>query len=1036
MSNLGIWDDYFKKIRDIGLAESTEHTFRTDFENLLNSILPDENIKVIHEPKREKGFGSPDFRIEQDGANIGYIETKPLDENLDKVLKSKQIKKYLSLTNNLILTNYHEFIHIKDAKEIFGRTNLFYTTDLESRKTKIKDENAKATNNLLDKFFLTDPLQISNSEELAIHMANRAKYVKEFINEILDSNGKDNFSKKIQGLYDVFKKTLVEDLEKGEFADAYAQTVVYGFFLAYLQSGKKITVLEASRFIPSSFQVIKEFFDVINDYTMPSHMKWIFGEIVSLINNVDLEGIYKSISFKNPKDKDPYLYFYETFLREFDPKKKKSKGVYYTPISVVGFITRSIGRILNNQFNKANGFADPSVTVLDFAAGTGTFLVSIFEQIFDRLKNDKGSIKGIVRDHLLKNFYGFEYLVAPYAVAHLKLSQLLKDNDYVLGEEERLQIYLTDTLDDSKHEQELHMPALSVEGEEATEIKIKKEILVITGNPPYNVKSRNNKKWIRSLIDIYKPQDEKKLNIDDDYIKFIRYAHWKMQQTSQGIVGIITNNSFLKGITHRKLRGSLLRDFDEIYILNLHGSSRIVETTPNGTDENVFDIQQGVSINIFVKKEKRDSKCSVYYSDLFGTRETKDNFLMENDIDTVDWEKLNYEKFNNEFRMTNWGRDRFVDELNFFVPMSDSSVIRDYGNYWGITQIFNVFGSGVKTDRDDLLIDFNEKSLTEKLEKAFSGNYDSSFKDKLNINNSSSYRIVDKLNEQEFEEQNIQEMDYRPFDMRRIYYKVGFTSRPAFETVRHLISRNNKGIVFKRSRYLKPTEFRHIFAIENIVDINFLDDQTYVAPLYLFQDDTINNNLFDKDQGLDRVPNFTPKFQKFISAKYSFTPSPEEILGYIYAILYSPSYRDRYLEYLMIDFPRVPFVDDKEKFLGLSSLGMELIDHHLMKKSYSDNKVTFPEPGDDIVEKADFKKNKDDSDGKIWINKKQYFDNMPIDVWEFFVGGYQVLDKWLKSRKGRQLSYSEQETFKKIANTLQFTIKQMDRIDEVVKDVI
>ncbi len=361
-------------------------------------------------------------------------------------------------------------------------------------------------------------------------MADIGKIVKEFILEIFESKQDDRFSKKILGLYEVFEKTLVEDLEEDEFADAYAQTVIYGFFLAFLQSGKRIPVEDTSGLIPPSVKVIKEFFDFINDYSMPHHIKWIFGEIVNLINNIDLEGIYKSISFKKrweTQDKDPYIYFYETFLGEFDPKKRKAKGVYYTPLSVVSFITRSIDKLLIKTLNKGSGFADPSVTVLDFAVGTGTFLVAIFQLIFDKMKSNRGKLRSIVKDRLLKHFYGFEYLVAPYAVAHLKLSQLLKDNDYELQDDERLQIYLTDTLDDSKHQADLLMPVLSEEGEEALEIKVKKKILVVTGNPPYNVKSRNNRPWIKEkLLKDYKPEGETNIQpLNDYYIKFIRYAH-------------------------------------------------------------------------------------------------------------------------------------------------------------------------------------------------------------------------------------------------------------------------------------------------------------------------------------------------------------------------------------------------------------------------------------------------------------------------------------------------------------------------------
>jgi predicted helicase len=1046
MQNLGTWNEYFKGIKETS-ANATEHSFRTPFENLLNTIKPHANIKVIHEQKREKGFGAPDFRIESSGATLGYIETKSLDSNLDKVLKSKQIDKYLSINPHLILTNYYEFIFVrkdKDKKAI-DRCNLFYLSDLDNKRLQLKDENIKATEVFFKKFFLSEPLKIAKSQELAIHMADRGKIVKEFILEILESKQDDRFSKKILGLYEVFKKTLVEDLEEGEFADAYAQTVIYGFFLAFLQSGKRITVEDASGLIPPSFKVIKEFFDVINDYSMPPHIKWIFREIVNLINNIDLEGIYKSISFKKrweTQDKDPYIYFYETFLGEFDPKKRKAKGVYYTPLSVVTFITRSIDKLLIKTFNKGNGFADPSVTVLDFAVGTGTFLVSIFELIFDKIKGNRGKLRSIVKDHLLKHFYGFEYLVAPYAVAHLKLSQLLKDNDYELQDDERLQIYLTDTLDDSKHQGDMMMPSLSEEGEEALEIKIKKKILVVTGNPPYNVKSRNNKPWIKDkLLKDYKPDDEKNIQpLNDDYIKFIRYAHWKMQQTEQGVIGIITNNSFLNGLIHRKMREKLIGDFDEIYILNLHGSSRIGETAPDGIDQNVFDIQQGVSISIFVKREKQDTKRKVFYSDLYGTRESKEKCLMENDIETVRWQGLNIEEFNTEFRKTRWGENRFKEDLNYFVPTKNVSMMKDYGEFWGVTEIFKECQSGVKFRKDNLLVKnhFTFDSVIEMLDDLRKLSNSNILK-KYAFKETDDWRLDNKKKYFEsYEEKDIQEVLYRPFDYRFTFYPFETISNIIVrgdsrkELMQHFIMGENLGFLFMRQVVLNAP-YLHFFVTNKIVDMRaFWSSQgaPSVAPLYLYQDTSKKQTSFKYQQDLNKTPNFKPEFQKFISTKYSFQPTPEEILGYIHAAFYSPTYRERYLEFLKIDFPRVPFVDNERIFKELSKLGMELIEHHLMKKSYPENHVIFPVDGTDTVGNVRFEKD------RAYINNAQYFDNVPSKVWDFYIGGYKVLDKWLKSRKDRTLSYEEKETFTKIINTLEFTIEQMEKIDEIMKKVM
>ena len=645
---------YFDDLRRLG-ADQTEHAYRTAFQNFLEAVKGDDNIHIIHEPKREKGFGAPDFRIERNGAIIGYIETKKFGANLNKALKTKQLARYLTLCNNLILTNYNEFILIKNG-EAMDKATLFSLTDLKIKRAKLQDTEIMAITKLFSYFFTAEPLSISDSQKLALHLADRGKILKEFIFELVKYRYSDNFSKKIIGLYQTFKATLVEDLKPIDFADAYAQTVIYGFFLARLQSTAKITLDDASRLVPRSFQVIKELFNFISgSFSIPNHIRWIFSEIINLINNIDLTGIQKTLSFRNAnKEIDPYLYFYETFLGEFDKAKRKSKGVYYTPTEVVGFIIRSINKILMTEFGKANGFADPSVTVLDFATGTGTFLVTIFKMILEGMAGSKGSIKSLISDHLLKNFYGFEYLVAPYAIAHLKLSQLLKDNGYELTGDERLQIYLTDTLDDSKHKENFLFPFISEEGARANEIKVDMPILVITGNPPYSMHSTTASKW----VDDYKPNDEKNVRqLHDDYIKFIRFAHKKMENVKQGAIGIISNNSFLNGLTHRKMRVKLATTFDTIYILNLHGNTRLHETHPDGgIDQNVFDIMQGVSINIFVKKRGQRDKCKIYYYDLYGRRNVKFGFLLANDIDSVEWQELQIDKFDREFRKTRWGK--------------------------------------------------------------------------------------------------------------------------------------------------------------------------------------------------------------------------------------------------------------------------------------------------------------------------------------------------------------------------------------------
>ncbi len=1021
---------YFENLKKIG-TDGTEHNYRTPFENLLNEIKPNNYIKIIHEPKREIGFGAPDFLIEKSGAIIGYIETKQIGENLDTIIKTAQLKRYLSITDNLILTNYHDFILIKDG-EVLERAILCFPTDIGKTGSKLDETNIKNVLRLFEKFFFSELIKISNSKKLASGLAIRGRTLKEFIIEIFRQDNDDNFTIRLKGLHNTFKTSLVEDLEVEEFSDAFTQTVLYGYFLAHLQTHRDINIEDGAKLIPHSFEVIKEFFNIINYDDMPLHVHWIFKEIVNLINNTDIPRIKRDLSFETSKD--PYLYFYEDFLGEFDAKKRKSRGVYYTPEEVVSFIIRSINKILIKKFNKQDGFIDSSVTVLDFAIGTGTFLVMIFNLIFDKIDKNDGRFTKIIQDHILKNFYGFEYLVAPYAVCHLKLSQLLKDKGYDLKKDERFNVYLADTLDDAEPQIDHHMPVISREGEKALKIKKEKDILVITGNPPYNIKSRNKKDWIRDLMVSYKPKNEKNIQpLHDDYIKFIRYAHWKIEQNGKGVFGFISNNSFINGLIHRKMRNELLKSFDEIYILNLHGNSRIEETAPDGgIDQNVFDIMQGVSINIFVKNETENEKCKVYYFDQFGKRKQKYEFLLANDINSVEWKPIDYNKFNDEFNKTRWAEKRFEDNLSFFTQMNDVALIKDYGNFWGITEIFKQYSSGIKTHRDHFVVGFSNKELIAKFEQ-FKINNNEFIMEKLKLKNTRDWNIEEAKEKTKNIEisDSLELYNYKPMDIRCINYNLDLIERGTnrYNIMQHFLKGDNVGFVLMRS-IIPDTSFSQVMVSDKILDLNYYGYQTYLLPLYIYNE-TDTDDLFKGDTHLNKQANFTNEFTKFINAKYSFKPSPEEILGYIYAVLHSQTYREKYLELLKIDFPRVPFTNDEEKFKKLAELGNELIEHHLLKKTYPDNRIQLKGKSDHvIVETINY------LEEKIHINPNLYFFPVKPEVWDFYIGGYKVLEKWLKSRKGRELSYQEIEHFIKVCNVIEKTIGLMVEIGRGSKTLV
>jgi flagellar biosynthesis protein FliQ len=1010
------FQEYFNAVKK-DYKHGTEYTLRTFLENLLNVIKPADSFHIIHEAKKVKGDdGKPDFQIFKNGLLIGYLETKPVGTDLEKIIdknslnrETKQLYRYLTVSPTLVLSNYIDFVLFENGTRV-KTISLFDIKD----KTLDSDKIGKLSE-LFKLFFLSKPQEVTSPEKLAGLLAERTKIFKDLVNEVIKNDSSSSFKDRlvgVDGLYSLLKETLIDDLTLEEFADAYAQTITYGLLLSRLNCTTHIDEKTALNFIPKSIGALRELFKTIEIEEMPKNIGWIISSIIVILNGVDRERFDEILSFKKTYDyEDPYVYFYEKFLAEYDKAKRKAKGVYYTPIPVVLFIVESINKLLKTNF-KVNGLKDSQVTVLDFATGTGTFLLEAFKNAID--ETDKGSRQRLIKEHLLKNFYGFEYLIAPYAIAHLKLSQFMQDNGYSLGDNERVNIYLTDTLDNDLHKRYALFPKISDEGAEAYEVKQKKPILVVTGNPPYSNFSRNNKEWIRNLIKIYKEGlDERKINLDDDYIKFLRYAQWKIEQTGKGIIGIITNNSYLDGITHRQMRHSLLQTFDKIYILNLHGNYRKGET-----DENVFDIQVGVSIALFVKLEKPSKiKEIAYYSITEDgkaiSREEKYKFLLDNDYSKLDWKLLN------------------PKDPNYWFVEKDEKVTKEYEGATSIIDIFEQYNSGIQSGRDDILTDFTKEKLAIRIKDILNNPDEKHIRDQYKITDTSGWTLK-KFKKATFEEKKIRPINYRPFDSRYIFYDNNAVKRDRYSIMKYLIEKENLAITFSRNWDIK-NEWSGVLISQNVIDIHYIGGQTYVAPLYLTETKKKNQKqILDKEDGDKKynLCNFKDSFAKFISKKYAFIPEPEEIFGYIYAILNSPYYRKKYLERLKIDYPKIPFVNDGIKFKKLANLGQKLIDMHLLKIGKIDSKLgEFTEKGNDYVEKPNYEiKTK-----RLYINETQYFDNVPEALWNFEIGGYEVLYKWLNERKGTILSYEGQTQFKKIVYAVSETLKIMKEIDEIYK---
>jgi hypothetical protein len=519
------FDRYILELRKHALDDQTEHTGRSALEALLNSFAEGagNGIRVQHEPRRVPGKGAPDFKITKGGLILGYVENKGIGEPLDKVLKSEQIKKYRSLSQNIILTDYLHFIWIN--KDGIQRETLCHETDLEYPKFRLRDESITAVARLLEGFFSTAPEGIGRSQQLALELATRSRLLHDYLGEELVRQEREHKEARLYGLFQIFRDQVFHELTLSEFADAFAQMLAYGLFLARLNSDSDpVTLHNAREHVPGSFQLIRELVDFLTELEKDEYrdVRWVVEEVLSIVNALDLPAIHRDLSFRRRKaisrkvraadedehrlfERDPFIYFYEDYLKAYDAATRKGRGVYYTPPPIVNFIVRAVDDILKDTFGISDGLADHSrVTVLDFACGTGTFLLEVFQRIFDNIGGpDAGRAEPIVREHLLTNVFGFEYLIAPYTIAHLKLSQYLLDQGHALKSDERLQVFLTNTLEPIHPEPNFLLPAITAEAEAAQTVK-DRPILVITGNPPYSGHSKNKGLWISGAIGGYK----------------------------------------------------------------------------------------------------------------------------------------------------------------------------------------------------------------------------------------------------------------------------------------------------------------------------------------------------------------------------------------------------------------------------------------------------------------------------------------------------------------------------------------------------
>jgi len=1025
VSKKALFSKYLKELSGVALqGDAREESFYPALADMLTEVAQASGRTHVHVTTLPKptDAGNPDFRL-WNGTDriVGYVEAKkPTEERLDLIEDSEQLRRYRSTFPNLILTNFLEFRLYRNGERVetvlAGRPLV-----LNRLRMTPTVEKPDELFNLLDRFLDFSLPKAFTAESLAVELAKRTRFLRDVVAQQLQYEQEAPGA--LSGFFEAFQTYLIGTLTLEDFADLFAQTIAYGLFAARTRAGDGFSRRAAFDNIPHTIGVLRDLFRFISLGDLPEQLAWCVDDIAEILAVADAPGILDRY-YHEGKGSDPIVHFYETFLTQYDPAERERRGVYYTPEPVVSYIVRSLHGLLKTEFQKPDGLAADGVTLLDPAAGTMTFVARAAQEavLEFEAKYGSGAREDFIQRHILKNFYAFELMMAPYAVGHLKMVFFLEELGHRLADDERVPFYLTNTLDTEELEQS-RLPGFSALAEEsrlAGKVKKKTPILVILGNPPYSYYSSNTGDWIRGLINDYKQVDGKPLQeknprgLQDDYVKFLRFAQWKIEQAGRGVVGMITNHGYLDNPTFRGMRQSLMRTFDDIYILNLHGNSLKKETCPDGSvDQNVFDIRQGVAVAFFVKSgETKKVNASVRHSEVWGTRQAKYEWLGAHDLDRTGWRELKP------------GMPFYL-----FVP-HDNPFEATYLDFPAVRDLFPVKCVGLFTARDGLTIHWSQEEVWRTV-TVFSRMEPELARQGYKLGKDSrDWKVLlaqkDLVDSGPTREKMIRIL-YRPFDVRHTYYtgnSRGFICMPRPEVMRHMLAGENVALMMpKRVEYVGA--WHHAFVTDAISEHVTVSLKTvdYHFPLYLYP--TANRGeLFAHLEPSERQPNLNRKLVVALTEAYDHEPTPEEIFHYVYAVLYAPAYREKYAEFLRMDFPRVPFTSDAALFSELAALGARLTALHLLKSPELDPPACrFEGEGDSRIakgKKAGLCYEPDEQ--SVYINPTQYFAPVPEAVWTYKVGGYQVCEKWLKDRQGHRLGVDDIRVYCRIVTALNLTL--------------
>ncbi len=1059
---------YLSEIRALyASGQTTEHSFRPALVRLFESIDP--ALTVINEPKHLTDVGAPDFVFNRGEVAIGWCEAKDLGKDIRKFAATDyskaQKERYKKGLPNLIYTNGLDFEFIREGEVV----DLVSIAELAPALPARTEHFAILENRLRD-FASTTPLSVTSSKRLAEMMAGKAAIIKDIMGRALVADFKTQEEGKgttdLVGQYEAFKANLIHDITVEEFADIYAETIAYGLFAARLhdESPATFTRAEALELLPKSNPFLRELFIYIAGPNLDERLRRVIDELCNVFCATDMAKVLRHFG-KVTARQDPFLHFYEVFLAEYNPAKRKARGVWYTPEPVVNFIVRAVDEVLKSEFGLADGLADTSridikwdtgqhdakgqpakisksvhrVQILDPATGTGTFLAEVVKLVAERVKNvAPGQWSNYVEQELIPRIHGFELLMASYAMCHMKLDMILTGLGYKpSANPPRLGVYLTNSLEEGERvDQTLFglSRAIAEEAKAASDIKRQTPIMVVIGNPPYSGESENKGPWIMSLMDAYKkePGGKQKLQernpkwINDDYVKFIRFAEHMIDKNGEGVLGFITAHGYLDNPTFRGMRWHLLDAFDRIYVLDLHGNANKKEVGPGGSpDKNVFDIKQGVAIIIAVKRKHDGSEAKplaeVSHGDLWGSRESKYAALWEGTPANLMPAMLPHKAPAYPFVARNYA----VEET--------------YSAGFSVAQLMPVNSVGIVTARDELTIDIDRDALWARVQDFVQTDAETLRTRYALGKDVQDWTVAGAKSDviANFSPSYVVPITYRPFDTRWTYFtgtSRGFQCRPRDEVMRHLAAHRNLAIMLPK----QTKDGLGALACTTISGHKAFSgyDITSNFPLYIYPDkgtldQTIRVNFEPKLYARIReaaglsgplaAPDGSDAFRR---ATGDARPDEVKVFDYIYGVLHCPAYRTTYAEFLKIDFPRIPFPPSPEVFKTVGEKGEQLRRLHLMEDAaIDDTPYPFEGDGSGEVEKPSY------AEGKVWINPHQYFANVPPIAWEFHIGGYQPAQKWLKDRKGRTLSWDDIRHYRKIIKILAETDRIMKEIE-------